>query len=71
MLCVCGRPVLGVGDPPFLVDERPHPLGIWTTEGARLTVRDIAAAGTTHAAYRRHQCPATVDSTAALFGTVE
>lgn len=71
MLCVCGQPVLGVGDPPLLVDERTHPLGIWTADGTRLTVREIAAAGPTHRAYRRHQCPATADTTAALFGTVE
>lgn len=71
MLCVCGKSVLQVGDPPFLVDELLHPLGIWTDEGCRLSVRDIAAAGTGHRAYRRHQCPATADTTAALFGTVE
>lgn len=70
-MCVCGHRVLSVGSPPFLVDELPHPLGIWTGEGRRLSVRDIAAAGTGHRAYGRHQCPVTEDTGAALFGVVE
>lgn len=71
MLCVCGQPVLQVGRPSFLVDERPHPLGIWTRDGARLSTRQIASAGTGHRAYRKHYCPVTEDTGPALFGVIE
>lgn len=41
MLCGCGQRVLEVGDPPFLIDAEPHPLGIWRADGTKLTTADV------------------------------
>lgn len=72
MLCPCGVSVLQVGDPAFLVDEEPHPLGIYTPSGTKVSLRDIASAGTGHEALRRHSCRAgDVDPSTTLFRVVE
>jgi hypothetical protein len=42
MMCGCGTEVLEVGDPAFLIEARPHPLGVWKPDGDRLTIREAA-----------------------------
>jgi hypothetical protein len=71
MLCLCGRQVLQVGQPPITLDAEPHPLGVWTTDGRRLSLREVASAGSNHRAHRKHECAARLDDHPGLFGVVE
>lgn len=67
MLCGCGQAIQEVGDPPFLIDAEPHPLGIWRTDGTRLDTIDVIRGERGH---RRHAYTSTLCTTGqfTLFG---
>jgi hypothetical protein len=72
MLCLCGEPVLRVGEPPILLGTEPDPLGIYAPDGTKLKIRDIARAGASHRALKRHYCISTeVDPCETLLGVGE